>query len=265
VKRELAGIAAVWLREFTVFKREKARVISALAQPLMWIFMFGGGLGGSVQRGGGAEGIPPAVSYQQFIFPGILIMSGLFTSIFYGLYIVWDRKIDVLKAVLVSPVSRTSIFFGKVLGGCTDVLIQAAMLLLIGYFVLGQPGTAYFVRVPLALGVIFLSAVGTVSVGLCLGSLFESMEGFQVVSTFLTFPLFFLSGALYPLGDTLRRSQPFLYLLARLDPVTYPVDALRGLLLGASRFGGSLDLAVIALFAASMVALGGFMFNRMKL
>jgi ABC-2 type transport system permease protein len=265
VKRELAGIHAVWLREFTVFKREKARVISAIAQPLMWIFLFGGGLGGSVQRGGVAHGIPPGMTYQQYIFPGILMMSGLFTSIFYGLYIVWDRKIDVLKAVLVSPVSRTSIFLGKVLGGCTDVLIQAGILMVIGYFILGMPGAVYFARIPQALGVVFLAAVGTVSIGLCLGSLFESMEGFQVVSTFLTFPLFFLSGALYPLSASLRQSQPALYLLARLDPITYPVDALRGLLLGVRLFDPWVDAGVMGVFAASMVALGGYMFNRMKL
>jgi ABC-2 type transport system permease protein len=265
MRRELAGVFAVWLREFTVFKREKSRVISAIAQPLMWIFLFGGGLGGGAHRGVTAPGIPPGIGYQQYIFPGILMMSALFTSIFYGLYIVWDRKIDVLKAVLVSPVSRTSIFFGKVLGGCTDVLIQASILLVIGYFILGRPGAGYFAHVPQALAVIFVAAVGTVSIGLCLGSLFESMEGFQVVSTFLTFPLFFLSGALYPLDASLRHAQPVLYHLARLDPIAYPVDTLRGLLLGANLFDPWLNLTVMGVFAVSMVALGGAMFNRMKL
>jgi ABC-2 type transport system permease protein len=263
--RNLVGVYAVWLREFIVFKRETSRVVSALVQPLMWIFLFGGGIGGSVARGGSAADIPPGLTYQQYIFPGILVMSALFTSMYYGLYIVWDRKIDVLKEVLVSPVSRTAIFLGKVLGGCTDVVIQSGVLLLVGWFILGRPGPAYWLWVPQALGVILLASVGTVSVGLCLGSLFESIEGFQVVTTFIAFPLFFLSGALYPLGAALRESQPLIYWAARLDPVSYPVDALRGILLGANVFHPAADLAVIAAFAAAMVALGGFAFNRMRL
>jgi ABC-2 type transport system permease protein len=265
VRRELAGVHAVWLREFTVFKRETSRVVSALVQPLMWIFLFGGGLGGSVAREGSVADLPAGLTYQQFIFPGVLMMSALFTSLYYGLYIVWDRKIDVLKEILVSPVSRTAIFFGKVLGGCTDVLIQSCVLLALGYFILGRPGTGYLLHLAPALGVVFLAAVGTVSIGLCLGSLFESLEGFQVVTTFIAFPLFFLSGALYPLGETLREAQPALYAAARLDPVTYPVDALRGILLHANGFPMALSLAVMGAFAAAMVALGGFAFNRMKL
>ena len=264
MKRQLAGVYAVWLREFTVFKRETSRVVSAMVQPLMWIFLFGGGVGGSV-AGAGPSGLPAGLTYQQFIFPGILMMSALFSSLFYGLYIVWDRKIDVLKEVLVSPVSRTAIFFGKVLGGCTDVLVQSAVLLAVGYFILGRPGPGYLAAAVPALGVVFLAAIGTVSVGLALGSFFESMEGFQLVSTFISFPLFFLSGALYPLSEALKRAQPGLYVAARLDPVTYAVDALRGLLAGARVFPAAFDLAVLAAFGAGMVALGGWAFRLMRL
>jgi ABC-2 type transport system permease protein len=264
-KRELAGIHAVWLREFTVFQREKSRVVSAIVQPLMWIFLFGSGIGGSGSRPASIANLPHGIGYTQFIFPGMVIMSTVFTSMFYGLYIVWDRKIDVLKAILVAPVSRTSIFFGKVLGGCTDVLIQSCVLLVVGYFVLGRPGAGYWLLVPPALGVVFLAAVGMVSIGLSLGSLFESFEGFQVVTTFLSFPLFFLSGALYPLDDALRASQPWLYVAARIDPISYPVDALRGLLLRESSNPPWLNLGVMAGFAAVTVAVGGFAFKRMKL
>jgi ABC-2 type transport system permease protein len=265
LRRELAGVHAVWLREFTVFKRERSRVVSALVQPLMWIFLFGGGLGGSAAGGANALDLPAGLPYQQYIFPGVLMMSALFTSLYYGLYIVWDRKIDVLKAVLVSPVSRTAIFFGKVLGGCTDVVIQSAVLLVLGYFILGRPGPGYALSIPAALGVVLLASVGTVSIGLLLGSLFESLEGFQVVITFIAFPLYFLSGALYPVGEALRESQPLLYYASRLDPVTYPVDALRGILLDANRFHPMTALAVMAAFAVVMVAAGARAFNRMKL
>lgn len=265
MNRELAGMHAVWLREFTVFQREKTRVVSAIVQPLMWIFLFGGGVSGSVAPESSSAGLPPGVSYQQFIFPGMVMMSTVFTSLFYGLYIVWDRKIDVLKEILVSPVSRTAIFLGKVLGGCTDVLIQCTVLLLVGYFLLGQPGPGYLLMIPGALGIVFLAALGTVSIGLALGTLFESFEGFQVVTTFLSFPLFFLSGALYPLNDALRESHPVLFHASRFDPVTYPVDALRGLLLGANRNPLALDLLVMVGFAGAMVVVGGFAFRRMRL
>jgi ABC-2 type transport system permease protein len=256
---ELAGIHAVWLREFTVFKREKSRVVSALVQPLMWIFLFGGGVGAGTA--GSVDGVP----YQRFIFPGILMMSALFSSLFYGLYIVWDRKIDVLKEVLVSPVSRTSIFFGKVLGGCTDVVIQSTVLLSIGYFLLGMPGPAYLLSMAASLGIVFLAAIGTVSIGLTLGSLFESLEGFQVVITFLAFPLFFLSGALYPLDAPLAASQPVLYAVASVNPITYSVGLLRGALVGVQSVHPAVGLAVVGGFGALMVSVGGFAFNRMKL
>jgi ABC-2 type transport system permease protein len=265
VRRELAGVYAVWLRELIVFKRETSRVVSSMVQPLLWIVLFGGGLGGSVAREGAVAGLPPGLSYQHFIFPGILMMSALFSSMYYGLYIVWDRKIDVLKEVLVSPVSRTAIFFGKVLGGCTDVAIQSVVLLVIGYAALGLPGDDLPLRIPLALGTILLATIGTVSIGLFLGTLFESLEGFQVVTTFIAFPLFFLSGALYPVGDALRESRPALYVAARLDPVTYAVDALRGILLGAHQVHPATALAVLGAFAGLMVAVGGYAFNRMRL
>ena len=257
---ELSGIYAVWLREFTVFKREKSRVISAMVQPLMWIFLFGGGVGGSSPAGNGGL----ATNYQQFILPGVVMMAALFSSLFYGLYIVWDRKIDVLKEILVSPVSRTSIFFGKVLGGCTDVLIQSCVLLTIGYFLLGMPGPGYALTFLASLGIVFVAAVGTVSIGLALGSVFESFEGFQVIGTFLAFPLFFLSGALYPLDAGLLANQPALYYIGRANPITYPVDALRGVMIGGNLFHPALDLAVVGLFAAVMVMIGGWAFNRMK-
>jgi ABC-2 type transport system permease protein len=221
-------------------------------------------VGGSAAGGPVTTDLPRGLTYQQFIFPGIIMMSALFSSIFYGLYIVWDRKIDVLKEILVSPVSRTAIFFGKVLGGCTDVLIQSCVLLLVGYFIFGRPGPDYFLKIAPALGVTVLASVGTVSIGLSLGSLFESFEGFQVVTTFLSFPLFFLSGALYPLNQALRHSQPWLFFAAHANPVTFSVDLLRGLLLGTHVFGVATSLGVLGAFAGVMVTIGGFAFSRMK-
>ena len=114
---ELTGIYALWYREVKIFFREKSRVFSSILTPLMWLLLFGSGLGSAVSFGG--------VNYRTFIFPGILNMSVIFGSIFFGTYIIWDRRIDFLKEVMVAPVSRTSIFLGKALGGTTDVLLQA--------------------------------------------------------------------------------------------------------------------------------------------
>src|SRR3989338_4863925 len=122
---ETSGIYALWYREFKVFLREKSRVVSSIINPILWLLIIGGGLGASVD----IEGI----NYQTFIYPGVLAQTILFSSIFFGVYIVWDRKIDFLKEVLVAPISRTSIFIGKILGGATDTFIQSFILLIIGF------------------------------------------------------------------------------------------------------------------------------------
>ena len=184
-------------------------------------------------------------------------MSVLFGSVFFGLYIVWDRKIDVLKAMLVAPVSRISIFLGKVLGGCTDVTIQVIILFMFSFLF---PSIDPW-GIPLALLLLFVTAVALVSLGLALGSLLESLEGFQVISAFLVFPLFFLSGALYPVNDKLP---DWLRGLVKLNPLTYAVDGVRGSLLHVHVFPFYLDLGIIAFFAAIMFVLGSILFARMK-
>ena len=163
---ELEGLYALWYREFKVFLREKSRIVSSLFTPLLWIVVFGGGLGSSVSLGG--------TNYQLFIFPGILTMTILFTSIFFGLYIVWDKKIDFFKEVLVAPLSRLTIFAGKMLGGCTDALIQGSLMLAFGV-ILGVSYNVWIVVVTLIFMLVLASAI--VSIGLVIGSFMESPEG----------------------------------------------------------------------------------------
>ena len=248
-RKELLAVYAIWWREIKVFQREKSRVVSSIVQPLMWLFLFGSGVGASVNVGG--------VNYQDYIYPGILAMSVLFGSVFFGLYIVWDRKLDVLKAVLVAPVSRISIFFGKVLGGCTDVTIQVVILFFFSF--LFPTITPW--GIPLALLILSITSIAMVSMGLAIGSLFESLEGFQVVATFVVFPLFFLSGALFPVND---RLPDWLQGLVMLNPLTYTVDGARGALLGLNSFPLYIDLSVVAFFAVLMVLVGSALFSRMK-
>ena len=246
---QLEGIYALWLREFKVFTREKSRIVSSIFTPLLWIFVFGGGLGSAVDIGD--------VNYQVFVYPGILAMSVLFSSVFFGIYIVWDRKIDILKAVLVSPLSRRAIFIGKVLGGCTDSMIQAFIMLLISFGIGIYLSPSAFM---LAILILFLLSLSLVSTGLIIGSLMESPEGFNMIISFIVFPLFFFSGALFPLDNL----PLWLLFITYIDPVTYGVDGLRSVTIGVSRFPLYLDLAVLAGFAATMFTIGTRTFEQMK-
>lgn len=253
---ELMGIVAIWYREIKVFLREKSRIVASTINPILWLLVFGGGLGSSVRISG--------MNYQTFIFPGILAQVVIFTSIFFGVYIVWDRKINFLKEVLVAPISRTSIFVGKVVGGATDSMIQVLILLLIGW-VLGAtnfiPGLHLTMLSILAsLAILFITTTSLVSIGLIIGSQMESMEGFQLITTFLLFPLFFLSGALFPIKNLPAWLKP----LTLADPLTYSVDALRKIILGYSSFSLTLNLAIMILVMLLMILIGTFAFKRMK-
>ncbi len=246
---ELEGFYALWYREIKVFTREKSRIVSSLITPLLWIIVFGGGLGSAVSLGG--------VNYQVFIFPGILAMSILFSSVFFGLYIVWDKKIDFFKEVLVAPLSRTTIFAGKMVGGSIDALLQGCAMLVFG-LVLGINYTLLMVLFSFVF--MFVLASALVSLGLIIGSNMESVEGFQLIISFLVFPMFFFSGALFPL----KNLPQYLLIFTILDPVTYAVDGLRGLMLGSSQLPIALNLSILTGFAAVMIGIGTWTFKRLK-
>jgi ABC-2 type transport system permease protein len=247
--KNLKGIYAIWYREFKVFTREKVRVISSLLMPLMWYFIFGGGMGRVASVG---------ADYHQFIFPGFLVMMVIFSSLFNGAYIVWDKKIDFLKEVLIAPLSRTVIFFGKVAGCMTDALLQA-MILLIAGIIIKIPFTP--LSVLLTIIMLFFLAIGLVSMGLIMGSFMESPEAYGIISSVVVYPLFLLSGALYPLDNL----PLWLKILTRLDPASYAVDGLRAVILGASSMHYLPNLAVILGFDLVLVLFGTWAFNRMKL
>lgn len=246
---ELEGFYALWYRELKVFTREKSRIVASLFTPLLWIVVFGGGLGSAVSLGG--------VNYQVFIFPGIITMTILFTSVFFGLYIVWDKKIDFFKEVLVAPLSRTTIFAGKMVGGSTDALLQGCAMLVLG-LVLGIHYTLW--NVLFSFVFMFVLASALVSLGLIIGSNMESVEGFQLIVSFLVFPMFFLSGALFPL----KNLPQYLLIFTMLDPVTYAVDGLRGLILGSSQLPIALNLVILTGFAIVMIGIGTWSFKRLK-
>jgi len=246
---EMEGIYAVWLREAKIYMREKERLISSAVSPLLWIFGFGAGVGTTVEAVSG-------YSYQIFIYPGIMVMTVLFTSLFYGIYIIWDRKLDFLKEVLVAPVSRASVFAGKMLGGATDAMIQVIFLLIIGIFI-NVPFTPIIIIE--AFFMLLLITIAMVSIGLVIGANLKSPEGFSLVINFVMWPMFFFSGALFPVSNL----APWLAAITYLNPLTYGVDALRGIILHINHFSIIFDAGVLLLFAIIMMGVGTLSFRRL--
>lgn len=253
IESHLAKVYAIWLREFKVFLREKSRLVASTFTPILWLFVIGSGIGSTA-----SISAAPDVEYQKFIFPGIVAMSIIFTSVFYGSYIIWDRKFDFLKSVMVAPVSRGTVFVGKTLGGMTNSLVQALILLAIGAAI-GIQFTP--MSVLQAVAVILLLSFGLTSLGLALGSYMYSLEGFQMIVSFVVFPLFFLSGALFPLDNL----PDWLAVLTAIDPATYGVSALRGSMLGgADNSSVAFNFAVLAAYTAALGLFGIYSFKRMK-
>lgn len=246
----LGRLYALWLREFKVFIRERSRLIASTFTPVLWLFVIGSGFGSTHPSTG-------VVDYQKFIFPGIVCMSVIFSSVFFGSYIIWDRKFDFLKSVMVAPVSRDIVFIGKTLGGMTNSLVQAAILLVIGLTIGINMDVISLVQTVI---IVLLLSFSLTSVGLAIGSYIESLEGFQLIISFVVFPLFFLSGALFPL-----KSLPlWLLLLSAIDPATYAVDSLRAAILGISSYSFSIDVVVLLVFTIILAIFGSYSFRRMK-
>jgi ABC-2 type transport system permease protein len=251
-RNEGYALYALWLREFKVFQREKSRVIGSIASPLVFLFTLGFGFGATTTF---MDPRYAAFPYPQFMFPGVIGMSVLFGTIFYGMGIIWDRRLDVLKEVLVAPVSRTTIFFGKVLGGCTEAVAQGILLIVLSMLIFHTGLAGALVALPFVL----LLAILFVSIGLFIGSFFTSYEGFNLVMSFLTFPAVFLSGAFYPVEQLPKA----LAVLVRFNPATYAVDGLRGALLGPHAFSYALDVAVLAVWCVVFLYAGTWAFKRM--
>ncbi|MDP1809688.1 MAG: ABC transporter permease [Actinomycetota bacterium] len=251
----LRAVYAIWLRDVIRYKRDKARVVSSLAQPALFLFVFGNGLARglsiNVATGGARTG------YVAFIYPGIIGMTLLFTSMFTAVSIVWDREFGFLKEVMVAPISRASVAIGKALGGSTVALIQGGIVLLLSPFLGVKLSPLLIITV---LPVMLLISFSLTSIGIVIAAKMESMEGFQVIMNFLIMPLFVLSGAMFPL----TRLPVWLRSLTRADPLTYGVDALRGLILGPklAEFSLALDLTVIALVGAIMISVAVYFFER---
>lgn len=242
---------AVWLREVVRFTAERSRILGTLGQPLIYLVVMGTGFGATFR----AAAVPRGFSYLTFMFPGVIGMTVLFTSLFSAISVIWDREFGFLKEVLVAPVSRTSIVVGKMLGGATVASMQGLLLLLLAPLVRVSLDPGQVLRLLL---VMFLIAFALTGLGLAVASRMSSMEGFQVVMNFLVIPMWLLSGAFFPL----RGVPAWMAVLARIDPVTYAVDALRGVVYAGTPLASALvvhpytlNVAVTALLGAAAFAL----------
>jgi ABC-2 type transport system permease protein len=253
---EMRGLYTLWLREVKRYLRDRVRIVSSFFQPVLWLVIFGTGI-----RFSGTIG---NVTYQEYIFPGIMGQTLLFTSMFMGISVIWDREFGFLKEILVAPISRVSIFLGKMFGDSTDALIQGVIVFALG-FLLGIPlNVVMFLEI---LPIMLLTTFGLVSIGLTIASFIENLESFGAIQSFVNLPLFFLSGALFPVSGSSVPS--WLQTASNFNPLTYGVDALRTIILGGSWQPGPLyplyfDLLVICVFDVVMIIVGTLAFNRKK-
>ena len=246
------AIYILWLRQLKRYVRSKPRIIAALGQPLLFLIALGFGFGATFRQAGQGD-------YMQFLAPGVIGMSILFTAIFSGIELIWDRQFGFLKETLVAPVPRITIMIGRTLGGATVALIQGLIVVLICFAVGFR--VSNWALAPLALVFMILVAVSFTALGTAMASVLSDFQGFQLIMNFLVMPMFFLSGALFKL-DTVPGA---LKVVAAIDPLSYGVDGLRASLINEVYFGITTDLVVLSLVCAGTLALGGYLFSKIQL
>jgi len=247
----MSAVYILWLRQIKRYFRSRSRMIGSLAQPLLFLLGLGFGFGPIYQRAGGGN-------YLQFLTPGIVAMSVMTTAVFSGIEIIWDRQFGFLKETLVAPVSRLQIMIGRTLGGATVALIQGLIVLLISLFFGFQPK---IFSLPLAFLFMFLIALFFTGLGTAIASVLEDFQGFQLIMQFLIMPLFFLSGALFPL-----QGLPKVFtVVASLNPLSFGVDGLRSSLINGSHFGLGVDFLILAILTMVVLAVGSFLFSKIEI
>jgi ABC-2 type transport system permease protein len=265
---DLRAVRVVWRRELIRFLRNRARMVTSLAQPLLFLLVLGSGLARMLPSAGGR------IDFRTFIFPGVLAMAVLFTSIFSAVSIVWDREFGFMREMLVAPVRRGALVIGKCLGGATVATIQGAVMLLLA-------GLVHIPYSPSLLGVLLLemalASLALTAVGTLIAAHTSRIESFQVIIQLLVLPMFFLSGALFPLSGLPQ----WLTVLTLVDPLSYAVDPMRravfahipappalsqlldpGISWGGWRLPTSVELGLVALLALVALALAGRTFSR---
>jgi ABC-2 type transport system permease protein len=247
----MTAIYILWLRELKRYTRSRVQIIASLGQPVLYLLVLGYGLSPVFRRSGAGD-------YLQFIAPGIISMTVLFSAMFSGIALLWDRQFGFLKETLVAPVPRLHIMIGRTAGAATTALLQGLLVALVCVAAGFRPVS--LALLPLAGAFLALIALVFAALGTTIGSTLKDMQGFQMVMNFLVLPIFFLSGALFPLQNL----PTLLSVLTRIDPLSYGVDGLRSALIAQAHFGVATDALVLGVLAAIVLGLGAWRFSRIE-
>ncbi|EKE14053.1 MAG: hypothetical protein ACD_12C00692G0002 [uncultured bacterium] len=247
----MSTIYILWLRQLKRSIRSRSRIIGSLGQPVLFLIALGFGFGPIFKKAG-------AGNYINFLVPGVIAQGILFTAVFSGIELIWDRQFGFLKETLVAPVSRFNIMLGRTLGGATISTLQGLMIFLITLFIGFRPYS--LVILPLFLIVMFLIALLFTALGTIIASMLEDFHGFQLIMNFLVMPLFFLSGALFPLDELPK----LLASITKINPLTYGVDGLRGSLTNLSHFSLFTDISVLIGLSFILLIIGGYLFSKIQ-
>jgi ABC-2 type transport system permease protein len=225
-------IYELWLRQMKRYFRSRSRIVGAIGQPILFLLALGYGIGSVYKKAGQGN-------YLDFLVAGIIVQTLLFSGVFWGIQILFDKRFGFLKELLVAPVTRLRILLGNALGGATISLIQAVLVFVIAVIFGFRPYD--WALLPVAFLIMAALSVTLTSFGAGIASMVEDFQGFQSINNFLVFPLFFLSSALYPLTN----APPLLKFLATINPLSYAVDGLRYVLINQHHFPITLDLVVV--------------------
>ena len=247
----MGAIYILWLRELKRYVRSRVQIVVSLGQPCLYLLALGFGLGPVFRQAG--QG-----SYLQFMAPGVVGMTVLFSSVFSGIAMLWDRQFGFLKETLVAPVSRMQIMVGRTLGGATVAVIQGTLILVICLIAGFRPH--HWLAIPLSFLFVVMIAFVFAALGMAIGSVIKDMQGFQLVMNFLVMPIFFLSGALFPLANLGR----VMDVITKVDPLTYGVDGLRGALINNWYFNLTIDVALLVAIGALFLSAGAYLFSRIE-
>jgi ABC-2 type transport system permease protein len=248
----MSAIYILWLRELKRYTRSRVQLLASLGQPMMYLLVLGFGMGPVFQKAGQGN-------YLQFVAPGVIGMTVLFSSIFSGLGLLWDRQFGFLKETLVAPVPRLQIMIGRTLGGATVAVLQGLLVTVVCVIAGFRP--VHMATIPLALGFMLLIATVFAGLGVAVGSSLQDMQGFQLIMNFLVMPIFFLSGALFPL-DGLPR---VLGAITMIDPLSYGIDGMRSVLIDRSHYGAMIDFEVLIAVAVLFIVIGAWRFSKIEI
>lgn len=248
------AIYILWLRQLKRYFRSRARLVGSLGQPLLFLIALGFGFGPIFEKAGGGN-------YIQFLAPGVIAMGILFTGIFTGVDIIWDRQFGFLKETLVAPVSRLEIMIGRTLGGATVATIQGIIVLLLTFVIGFRPVGLGIASIIWAVLIMFVIALIFTALGTAIASVLQDVQGFQLIMNFLVMPIFFLSGALFPLEGL----PTIISDIAKADPLTYGIDAMRGALTNSAHFSMYTDISVLLIVMIVLMVLGSYLFTTIEI